>query len=440
MRFKDLIAAVVIVLSAILSTPVSAQTIEEPADEALVFFMNNVMTAPALYPSKASVSGLDATNVLGGSVSICGELMPGDESNFRTASETNYASSDWESRLSRQSDFFTSPQSLGRVLVVDYALLPNNELGFRYLSNGDIENTLYEPWSSSKIMAFTGAVMTLRKSDMGASATIGNVSLADLITSIHTYEPTRHAPGDSNAIASFLANIAGRDSLTDLFHQDWLKLSNSEVRFRGAYSNRVFVPTKSRWIDGDNELPLTTYHASTDDPGYQPYRCEGCGITGNKPMSLLAQAEWLKRLATHERVAQTRHPFLTTNDVNVLFYGEDGRGGMSAGISHILYRAIAHASGMTSTDSLNSEMLKTKFDAQYSGKWRVFQKIGWGPSETRGMSEVVMLAHVCLPTQNGVREFTLAAQTASSGIDDLDVSRAGLKMQALLDNVLATLL
>ena len=144
-------------------------------------------------------------------------------------------------------------------------------------------------------------------------------------------------------------------------------------------------------------------------------------------MTAFAQAEWQKRLATHDRVLETRHPGLMHEDIQTLFYGADGKGGMMAGISQMLHNALAAAIEPNSND-LPVDIL----NRNTQGQWRVFQKIGWGPSETRGAGENVVLAHVCLPHYRGGREFTLAAQTAQNGNGDIFVNYAGLKMQNLL--------
>jgi hypothetical protein len=49
------------------------------------------------------------------------------------------------------------------------------------------------------------------------------------------------------------------------------------------------------------------------------------------------------------------------------------------------------------------------------------------------MGENVVLAHVCLPEYQGGREFTISAQTAYPGDEELSVHYAGLKTQLLLD-------
>lgn len=79
-------------------------------------------------------------------------------------------------------------------------------------------------------------------------------------------------------------------------------------------------------------------------------------------------------------------------------------------------------------------------DELTAGKWRIFQKIGAGPSETRQQGETVLLAHVCLPKVQGGREFTLAVQSEVPGINDAAVGRAAMAMQATLDQSMAQLL
>ncbi|MBC3765645.1 hypothetical protein H8B19_07135 [Neptunicella marina] len=66
--------------------------------------------------------------------------------------------------------------------------------------------------------------------------------------------------------------------------------------------------------------------------------------------------------------------------------------------------------------------------------------MGWGPSETRGTGELVVLSQVCLPHYQGGRSFTLAAQTSAPEPEEASVARAGLKMQTLLNGAMQQLL
>ncbi|MBT0585937.1 hypothetical protein [Alteromonas oceanisediminis] len=361
--------------------------------------------------------------------------LSASDSRYRSSQAVDYSASGWEEQISAEWDHLSAPEDNGRITIIDFRQADNRELTYRYLANANSQNELYEPWSSSKIFAYTGAIATLRQQGVGATSKIGNVSVADLITSINSYSPTGNAPDDSNAIATYFANIAGRDFLTRLFHDDWLKLSNPDVRFRGAYGPIAFVPSQPDWKDGQQSVIPSLYVNAGDDPGYQSYRCDDCDLTGNKPMTTLAQAEWLKRLAAHTRDAATQHPHLTAQDIQILFYGSTGRGGMMAGISRMLPNALAAVLEPNSTRSP-----KAILDQATQGQWRIFQKIGWGPSETRMAGENVVLAHVCLPHFQGGREFTIAAQAAQSGYGDEFVNYAGMKMQDLLTRSLGELL
>jgi hypothetical protein len=360
-------------------------------------------------------------------------------SSYLSSAQVDYFRAGWEQRIAKDGRFFTAPKALGRILVIDYkaeSISPNAILSYRYLANQDSENELYEPWSSSKIFAYSAAVAKVRQlsaGEFGGQSLAGNIPIADLITSIHSYEPFGLADGDSNAIATYFMNVAGRDHLTALFHDQWLMLTNPSIRFRGAYANKVFEPIDSQWHQGDKLFRVDYPTQSIDDLGYQSYRCEHCGLTGNKPMTTLAQAEWLKRLAVHERDPVTRLPYLQSEDVQVLFFGKGHSdtkhvdGGMLQGISTMLHNAIATAiAGELPSDP------KKVLDQATQGQWRIWQKIGWGPSETRGAGENVVLAHVSLPHFQGGLEFTLAAQSAEPGDGDIYVNYAGIKMQSLL--------
>lgn len=386
-------------------------------------FYRDVMNVAPYLPETPITRALD-----------CALQPTGDSQHYLTAGDVGYDQSGWHKRVSADWDFFSETQELGRITVIDYRLNEQQQLGYRYLANGT-QHELYEPWSSSKILAYVGAMAKARQQGVGGTARLGDALIADMITSINSYEPTGAVSGDSNAIATFFANVAGRDYLTALFHDQWLRVANPDVRFRGAYGPIAYEPSKLQWADGQRQSLVATYPSAYDDPGYQAYRCEKCGLTGNKPMTTLAQAEWLKRLASHTREPLTQQPYLQTEDVEILFYGEDGKGGMMAGISQMVAIAIAQALAPYSDDAPNVIL-----DRSTQGQWRIFQKIGWGPSETRGAGENVVLAHVCLPHVDGGREFTLAAQAAQTGNGEIFVGYSGLKMQHLLNRSMRALL
>ena len=234
-----------------------------------------------------------------------------DSAAYRSAREVDYASSGWEERISADWDFFDAPASAGWLTVIDFRREPGG-LAYRYLANDETHDRLYEPWSSSKIMAFTAAVAALRPHGIGADSSVGGFVLADLITGINSYEEFGTSSGESNAIATFFLNVAGREFATSLFRDEWLALSNAAVRFRGAYGPTAFDPGTDEFVarDGQTRYAPAVYPAAADDPGYLAYRCETCGTDGNKAMTALAQTEWLKRLASHSRARRRRNRFL----------------------------------------------------------------------------------------------------------------------------------
>jgi len=373
-------------------------------------------------------------------------------SNYRSATDVNYQQPGWEKRIAANWNFFQIPAKQGRVLAIDFSQQTKNNqptLAFKYLANNQTQHQLYEPWSSSKVMAITATMSQLNKQGVSATSRIGEVPLADLSTSIHSYQPFGKAVAESNDIATFMINTVGRTYATSLFHENWLLLANPSVRLQGAYGITPFKPTSLVWseIGTKKSTVLPHFQNSADDPAYQGYRCETCGLTGNKPMTALAEAEWLKRLASHEREPLTQHPYLTNNSIKELFYATSHTdtqhqvGGMMQGISKMLTHAIAKSlANNAELKLIDTALGKDILDEATNGEWRIFQKIGWGYSETRSAGETVVLAHVCLPHIQGGREFTIAAQTSVPGDKESLVGDAGVKMQKLLDKAVAGIL
>lgn len=415
----------------------SFDNISAPIDHAQ-FFQQSMDIAPFL-PLNQSIKKISCS------------VSEDSNNSHITSKQANYDEYDWENRVAHDWSFFNTSKQQGRILLIDIKQ-QSGQPSYRYLANNDTQNEIYEPWSSSKIFAFTGAIAQLRKHHgqaIGkglsyAQGLIGDYNIADMITSINSYETFSKADGNSNALATFFANLATRDYLSRLFYDEWLKLSTPNIYFRGAYGPTAFVPNKYEWNSPwlNETLPIDMNNVSKDDLGYLPYRCQHCGLTGNKPMTTLSQAEWLKRLAMHKQDPSTAHPYLTMGDIETLFYGvghsqqPDKFAGMTLGISTMLQQAIAK--NLHERDVyMTPEIAKNILDNATNGQWRVFQKIGWGPSETRSSTENVVLAYVCLPHYQGGKAFVVAAQTAVPGAKDENVGLAGLKMQALLDSAIA---
>lgn len=387
-------------------------------------FYQQVMLAAPILPA-------DLTNIAMREHSVANNTA---QSSYKTARDVDYSKAGWQQRVAADWQYFDIPAAKGKLLIIDYQQ-QGSQLAYRYLANGS-QNELYEPWSSSKIQAFSGAIAKVRATNfqLGAHATVGNSNVADLITSINSYAPFGSADGNSNAIASYFINVAGREYLTNLFADSWLKLNDSRIMFKGAYATDVFTPSTTRWqsIDSDTiSSDIAYFTANSDDPAYLGYRCDGCDLTGNKAMTTLAQAEWLKRLASHTREPLTQQPFLQAQDIDVLFNGTGHTdktaevGGMMQGISQMITESLAQALAPHDT-----RPAKQILDELTQGQWRVWQKIGWGPSETRSTTETVMLAHVYLPFIQGGREFTLAAQNSVLGASEENLAATGIQMQA----------
>lgn len=423
-------ALVVTCITVIFLGPVAASTQAMHTDN-LTHFYNNAVDVPPLKPANLSDKFI--------SCPINNSLT---RNNFNTSREAKYNQEKWEQRIAHDWNYFDNASKTDKLLVID-TLKFNDIMHYRYLANNHSQHTLYEPWSSSKIMAFTAAIAKARTYNVGANSTTGDVHLADLISSIHSYKPFGSADGNSNAIATYFLNVVGRSQATAYFYQDWLNLTNLQLKFNGAYGTVPFAPNKPIWQDKKTNIStnkLIPFNNSNDDPAYLSYRCDSCGLTGNKSMTTLAQAEWLKRLAHHESDQLTQMPMLQSEDISVLLYGtghsdrHQTMGGMMAGISQLLTNALAN------TIDKGSKNPKATLDSATKGKWRIWQKIGWGPSETRGTAETVLLAQVCLPHYQGGRSFTIAAQSSVAQPLEANVAKAAYNLQTMLTKGLHKLL
>ncbi|RUO63084.1 hypothetical protein [Pseudidiomarina insulisalsae] len=409
--------------------PLVACTAEQEP-EGLTYY-EQIMGAPPLLPAQPEPRW-----------QACAPTVAADNENYATVAETGTGEG-WVEQTVHDWTFFPASVEDGKVLVIDYAQ-KGDELAFRYLANARTHDDLYEPWSSSKVMAYAGAMSLVSANLAQPDTLVGDVKLADLITSVHSYESSGLADGNSNAIAYYFANLAGRDYLTALFHDAWLNIGQPEVKFRGAYGPSAFVPEDNYWRT-PSRFVSAQFVARDNDPGALTYRCEDCGLTGNKPMTTLASAEFLKRLATHKRVPETRLPGVSDDAVMMLFYGPGhsenvaNAGGMMAGASLMPHRAVAKAL-QAQYPILAGRSLQDTLDTATGGNWRIFHKLGAGPSETRGTSEVVALAHICLPLHDGTREFTIAAQTSVDDNTEANVGHAGAKLEDLLRRTIQQLL
>jgi hypothetical protein len=420
---------------------------QAPTDAYVDYFYTNVMAQAPYLPSDLEVksSPRPSHSEIG-----CSNVIKADE-NYSSAADVQYQQVFWENRIASDWQFFSPTANAGKVLVIDYAT-KGSALAYRYLANAQSQQLLYEPWATSNIFAFTGAAAQARQLGLSTNSLIGDTHVGTLVTTMLAAQN-----GDAQNIAAYFANVAGRGYLTSLLRDEWLLLSHSQVRLKGV-SSVPWRPASPVWLDLNTDTLATPFAFDNhfDDPSYQAYQCAQCGVTGNQPMTTLAQAEWLKRLASHTREPATAHPHLTQQDVNLLFNGivDDQQneramrdettapsfpGGMLTGVSSTLHYALAEA---IAGQPVNNP--KRVLDRATNGQWRVWQTVGWGISDERHddrhIGENVVLAHVCLPLPDGSREFTIAAQTAHGHNDAKAVNHAGIKMQRLLIQTLTELI
>lgn len=406
-------------------------------------FYQSVMIAPALTPQDKNQTLLQGLTPLT------------DDESFISASQINYQQENWQERALAEQNALSLSIGNAKVLVIELGQHQHQQqLRYRYRSNLT-ESELFEPWSSSKVMAITGAMVKANQNALHGDFLLGKVHFSDVITSIHSYQPSGLADGNSNALASYLVNVVGREQLSRWFHQDWLNVQPENIALRGAYAAEIFSPQPARWSTRTKNIEMPVIEKNNQDPFYLSYRCSDCGITGNKPMTTLALAEWLKRLVVNELEPSTALNTLNGYDLSMLFYGgknlggevkgKDNNYGMSAGVSRLLPLAIAHniAPNMASNMVLLADEGKTVtriLDAATQGQWRVFQKVGWGYSGTRTAGEMVYLAHVSLPHFQGGKEFTIAAQVAVPGDDEALLYQAGRNMFTVLSETISQVL
>jgi hypothetical protein len=364
----------------------------------------------------------------------CAATVAADDPNYQTTAAMG-TELGWLEKSAHDWYYFPISAIEGKVLAIDFAY-KNDQLSYRYLANEATHTKLFEPWSSSKIMAFIGAMSKLSVDFAQPDTLVGQLRIADIITSIHSYQAIGGANGDSNAYAYYFANLAGRDYLTALLHQAWLNSGQPQVKFRGAYGPAAYTPEPPRWLTASRNQQLSL-NAPSSDPGMLAYRCDDCGLTGNKPMTTLVLAEFLKRLASSQRDPLTRLDGLSQQAIDLLFFGvghsphEIAAGGMMAGASLTPHRAIA-AALQEHYPVLRGLSVQATLDQASNGNWRILHKLWAGPSETRNSGEVVALLHVCLPLPDGRREFTMAVQASSDQEDYTGVGEAGLKVEQMI--------
>jgi hypothetical protein len=223
---------------------------------------------------------------------------------------------------------------------------------YRYLSNGT-QDVAFEPLSSTKFMAVANAATRIRSTSNGAiglDASVDGVPVGDLVSVITSYQEGQYS---SNGLARYFHDVGGRTHANALIH-DWLHRPASET-FGGNYG----APSAALGF---------TFESAAGAVSVTP---DLSGAYANH-LSTSTMAEFLKRLALHREDAATRLPGIQWKDLEVLFYGAESSelfkgqalGGMSADTAIYVQQAMNMAA----------------LEQRAHGRWRIFSKLGFGPS------------------------------------------------------------
>jgi hypothetical protein len=275
--------------------------------------------------------------------------------------------------------------------------------------------TPVQPWSSTKWLAAANAAARLRaltRYRLGLDARTDGVPLGDLVTAIHQYDERRFT---SNALSRWFHDVGGRPRARDLV-QSWLGRPSTES-FGGNYgAPSALLP----YVLENDALTIPVTPDSTS--GY------------TNLLSTDALADALRRVALHREIrAGERMPALQWADVETLLYGaarpvwyrEGTVGGMQADTAIYVQQAFDVAA----------------MERRSAGRWRVFGKLGYGPS--RG-GEFVHVAYACLPELDASgapipdrgKEFVIATHLPARG----DSAAADERLAALYRSVIGRVL
>lgn len=253
---------------------------------------------------------------------------------YLTASEVDYERDNWEARISSNWNALDGliDEDINAV-VIDIRRV-KGEPAYLYLGNKGNQNDIYEPWSASKILAVSAAISKVRElssGTIGAAAKVNDMSVGDMITAIHSYKALGSIPkGASNSLARYFLDVATRDYATGLMGDLWLKV-NDDSRFRGGYGKPRYF-NRALWVNHLGDQIML-------DPNGAPQAAD-------KDMSALVQAEWIRRLIHHDHEPlESRMPHLTSEDIEIILYGDEFKvglpGGMNAGAARYIAQALA---------------------------------------------------------------------------------------------------
>lgn len=261
---------------------------------------------------------------------------------------------------------------------------------YQYFSNGTAEQT-FQPWSSSKFLAIANAGATLRKASdyqVGLTASLKDVSLGDLITSLHQYD---YSFGfSSNALGRYFQNIGDRTKANQLIHEAWLDRPLEET-FGSNYGGE----------------PVTLGYAFQEKNGSNLALSPATSIVSPNHLSSLTLAQAMLYLVMHREEPQKRLPKIQWSDLQTLFYGAKDS------------KKYGHWGGMSADLAIYFQGHDMDYIERRSrGMWRIFSKLGFGDH-----GELVNVGYACFPvvdylgnpvSDQGV-EFIIAAHLPTGG-------------------------
>ncbi|MCA2961356.1 MAG: hypothetical protein IOD12_13985 [Silvanigrellales bacterium] len=263
------------------------------------------------------------------------------------------------------------------------------------VSNGT-QAHVFQPWSSSKHMAFAALASTLRAHSNGAvgldsevsDPNGGRVHVGDLVTEATSYEfscwdpryckGARHIPHlSSNNVSIWAKNLAGRQFANDLITKF---LGRTGERFDGGYDKTM---TGSGWgsqftdANGD-KLTLSRSSVPTGAANL---------------LSTQTMAEFLRRMVMLREDPQTAIPNAQWNDMATIFYGAPQS--KSKYFPHYKAGGMLGGAGDYIQNAVSGSNIKALEDSTL-GQWRSFAKVGWGPGSSSG-NDFAWHGYGCIP-------------------------------------------
>jgi len=250
---------------------------------------------------------------------------------------------------------------------------------YKYFSNQPKTRTWY-PWSSVKYLAVSAAAQVLQRACGSVSlselkeANTG-IPLSDLATVITTYQQARFS---SNSLAAYFKSIAGVDEMNKILKE---KLGLPEESFENNWGGTI-----------PSELGFTFVKPDGTSCSV-PNRWKAAG---DSAISGLALNELFRRIVHHNDIPESHRLQIGSSTVADLLFGAPAS--ESKLFPKLQYGGLSHDTSIFIQQGLESAGLSpATMDSISAGEWRIFAKYGFGTSETRGTTEMVIPGYACVP-------------------------------------------